>query len=487
MLRTLLKIGALQVIAMLVLLVRTKLLAVTQGPEFVGSMAVIDKLLAVIVQTLSLSLPFAALRFLPARWKASPVEYRRLFVSMRNLVLALILLATVVALGITAWRPAFWGLELLPYRDGLMVAFLGLPVIALVPFLQNAIAGRLQQHRAMGVTFLHAVVLALSVAGAWWGGLVGYYVVYAVSGTLLVFVVARAITRDLPVSSEQKTRLGPLGLPPSVWRFGSYLLTLTFLAPYAALFVYYRLLQSHGAEAAGWMQAAVGIGLSVRAVLGSSHQVFLTPNVNTGGSPADRMRWADNFQMLFCLLAGLAVPPLLLFPDIVIRALYAPTFSPGAAFVLLFVTIEVMSLLAGTYQALVVALDRMKVHVANNLIAQGLVVVIAWRLVQPLGILGAGLAGLAAPCYLFGATMFFLHRAYGLRMSGRAFARTAWLVVALVGAGVLGALTRETLFQALLPKAGMYLVIVLGFVALLTNEERSKAWRLSGRLRSSWQ
>ena len=48
MLRALLTIGALQVITMLVLLVRTKTLALTLGPELVGVMAVIEKLLAVI-------------------------------------------------------------------------------------------------------------------------------------------------------------------------------------------------------------------------------------------------------------------------------------------------------------------------------------------------------------------------------------------------------------------------------------------------------
>ena len=72
MLRALLTIGAVQVMTMLVLLVRTKTIAVVLGPEFVGVMAVIDKLLAVIAQTVSLSLPFAAIRFLPARWAAGP-------------------------------------------------------------------------------------------------------------------------------------------------------------------------------------------------------------------------------------------------------------------------------------------------------------------------------------------------------------------------------------------------------------------------------
>jgi hypothetical protein len=296
-----------------------------------------------------------------------------------------------------------------------------------------------------------------------------------------VILVARELTRDLPRRATAGSGGGPLGLPLAMWRFSGFLFVLTFLAPYAALYVHYRVLQSRGAEAAGWMQAAFGIGLSVRAVLGSAHSVFLTPNVNTGGTPAERMRWANDFQMLFCLLAGLAVPPLLLFPDLAIRVLYAPTFGPGAAFVLIFVASEVINLLGGTYQALVVAFDRMVVHTINNLVAQLCVVAVAFALVRPLGILGAGLAALAGPVYLFIATMIFLHRGYGLRMSGRAFARTVWLLAAMATAGLLGVRSPALDVTALLPKAALYLVTVVGFWQLLTVEERGKARALVAR------
>lgn len=471
---------------MLVMLVRTKVLAVSQGPEFLGAMAVIDKLLAVIVQTLSLSLPYAAVRFLPERWKADRGEFRRLFVAMRTVILALIIPAMLVSLAITLWWPSLWGAELMPYRSALAVALVGLPVVALLPFLQNAVAGRLQQDRSMGVAFVHAVVMTLAVVGAWKGGMVGYYAAYAVLGAVMIVAVSRSITHDLPAPDQPTAPLGRLGLPASIWRFGGYLFVLTFLAPYAALFVHYRLLAERGAEAAGWMQAAITVGLSVRGVLGSAHSTFLTPNVSAGGTPADRMRWADNFQNLFCVLAGLVVPPVLLFPQLFVRVVYSPTFAPGAAFVLFFVATEVLLLLSRTYQSLLVALDRMRAYVIHNLVAQALVVLVAWWLIRPLGILGAGLSSLVAPIYLLAATMWYLHREYQLRMSARALARTTWLVVTLVGAGILGMNTQQTLFQSLSIKAAAYAVIVLGFYALLTVEERQKAWRFVDRARVRW-
>jgi antigen flippase len=476
MLKALLTIGAVQVVTMLVMLIRTKTLAVLLGPEYVGAMAVIDKLLAVIAQTASLSMPFAAVRFLPERWTAGPAEFRALFTRMRNLLLTLILLATTIALLVCVFRPSLWGNRLLPYRDALTIAILGLPVIALVPFLQNAVAGRLQQNRSMLVGFLNAVVLAAAAAGVFWHGLVGYYAVYAVLGAVLVAVITHQATRGTvrvpSTTGPQKPSV--FGLPAQIWRFSGALLILTFLSPYAALFVHYRLLSDHGARTAGWMQAAVGIGLSVRAVLGTAHAVFLTPNVNRGGVPAHRMEWANNFQMMFCLLAGLAVPPLLLFPSIAVRLLYSPAFLPGATFVMVFVLVEVVTLLSGTYSALVVAFDRMTFHVVTNLLAQLLVVFAASRLVGPLGILGAGLAALVAPVFLLVATMSFLHKAYALRVPPHVAARSGWLLAGLVASGLVGALYEGPLWQALLLKVGTYLVIAGGFALLLTDDERQR-------------
>ena len=488
MLRALVTIGAVQVITMLVLLVRTKTLAVMLGPEYVGVMAVIDKLLAVIAQTASLSLPFAAARFLPERWSTGPTEFRELFTRMRNVLLALILAATVGTLLITAFHPALWGEALLPYRDVLTIAILGLPVIGLIPFLQNAIAGRMQQNRSMMVGFLHAVVLALAVFGIGWGGLIGFYAAYALLGTILVVFVTRLATEGTH-GAERRDTSQPryvAGLPAPIWRFSGALLILTFVAPYAALFVHYRLLSEHGAETAGWMQAAIGISLAVRAVLGSAHAVFLTPNVNRGGSPEERMEWADRFQTTLCLLAGLSVPPLLLFPGIAVHVLYSSAFSPGATFVMLFVLAEVVGLLSGTYQSLVVALDRMPVHVANNLVAQLLVMVAAYELVGPFGILGAGLAVLAAPIFMYVATMTFLHRSHGLRMPRNVVARSAWLLLSLVVTGLMGMSSREPTWEWLLIKGLAYLLICAGFAALLTGHERARVRETLEQWRARW-
>src|SRR5207253_6431388 len=119
-------------------------------------------------------------------------------------------------------------------------------------FLQNAVAGRMQQNRSMLVGFLHAIVLAIAVAGVWWGGLLGYYAVYAAVGTALIVIATRLATQRTvtPVLHGGWRQRFPMVLPRPVWRFSSALMVLTFVAPFAPLFVHYRLLSIHGAETA---------------------------------------------------------------------------------------------------------------------------------------------------------------------------------------------------------------------------------------------
>jgi O-antigen/teichoic acid export membrane protein len=484
MLRILLTIGFLQFLTMLVLVVRTKALALLLGPEMVGVMAVIDKLLAVFTQTASLSLPFAAIRFLPAAWHGAPGEYASLFRRMRNVLLAGVVAAATIAAAVTLLRPQTWGARLVPYRSIVLVAVLALPVLAFVPFLQNAIAGRLQQNRSMLFALAHASLYTVAaIVGVWWAGLRGLYVLYALAGVALVGTVTAILARRPPGAIVPAPRPFSLALPRPMWRFAAALLVLAFMAPYAALYTHYQVLSRFGAGMAGWMQAAMGISLSVRTLLGSAHQVFLTPNVNRGGAPAERMAWANEFQKVTCLLFIVALPPLLFFPGLFVRALYARSFAPGAAYVALFVAVEVVTLLAGTYQALVIAFDRLGFHVAQNLLAQLLLIGVASLLIPRYGVAGAALAALAAQAFLYAATTTFLRHAFGLRLTRRNAGLGLLVLVTLVVAGAAGRLLAEWTWSALATKAILYAAFVAAAAMLLTPADWANLRRFVRTLR----
>ena len=125
-------------------------------------------------------------------------------------------------------------------------------------------------------------------------------------------------------------------------------------------------------------------------------------------------------------------------------------------------------------------------HVVTNLIAQLLVVFAAFYLVGPLGILGAGLAGLIAPIFLYFSTMIFLRRTYGLRLPTYLFARSIWLLLGLVATGLMGAHSQTLSVQTLLFKLGLYILMVGGLALLLTGQERQRIREIFDGWRAKW-
>jgi PST family polysaccharide transporter len=479
---------------MVLQLVRTKVLAVILGPESVGVMAVIDKLLAVVSQTASLSLPFAALRFLPEYWRTDPARFTSAFRAMRNVLLGCTVVATGLALGVTALAPQMWGQGLQPYNRVIAFAVLTIPVNAMIPFLQNVVAAQMRQRPAMLIGVANAAILTLAaVMGTRTGGLVGNYSLYAALGVMVVLITVRKVMAAVDCADSlpgrenvSSTRFSP-SLPPKLWKFSAAMLTLAFLTPYAALFVHYRVLSRLGPEVAGWMQATIGVSIAVRSVLGSAHAVFLTPGVNRGGTPRERMDWAGEFQSTLCQFAVVTVPLLLLFPQLAVRILYSAQFGPGAQFVALFVVGELVGLFAATYQALVVSFDHLAFHVVQNIIAQLVLVAVAALMIDTYGILGAGLAALSAQVLMYVATTTFLRWRYGVGMSGRTATLTGFALLTSLAAGIEGVMWPTLSVAIIAMKLAGYLATLSILFALLSSDDRKQLFRIASRVWTSLQ
>lgn len=475
MIRAVVTIGVMQFVSMCLLLARTKILAVTLGPGAVGAMSVIDRVTALITQTLSLSLPFAALRYLPAELRKSPVEMDVLYRRMRAVLLALILPATAASVALTVARPAIWGAELVPYRGILLVALAGLPIIGLVPFLVNAFASGLTHERSMAFSVSHSAVFAASALAAGLGlGLRGYYALYALLGTILVAAAMWWLRRPISADARRLTLTELLSLPGPVWRFGGALLALTFAMPYASLFVLATTFTLYGAEVSGILQSAIGLSLMVRTLLGTAHSVLLTPHVNRQETPESRMQWANEFQRTLVTLFVIVLPPLLLFADVALRIFYSGRFVAASSFVGLFVAAEVVTLLSGTYQVLILAGDRVLFHVIQNLVAQVLLAGIAAVALPRLGPAGAGLATLAAPVFLFISTLIFLSASFGLRISREAAIMASLTAGLLVACGAIGSLYPGLGMRLIASKAAVC-VGIWGIACLaMPSEDRSR-------------
>src|SRR5262249_24893954 len=154
--------------------------------------------------------------------------------------------------------------------------------------------------------------------------------------------------------------------------------------------------------------------LAVRALMGAAHPIHLIPELSRRDSWEARMALADRFQRLWCLLAAVLIPPLLLAADLAVVALYAESFLPATRFVHLFVLSEVLILLAGTYQGLIVTGDRLAFHVTQNLLAQLLFVAVASATIPSAGIAGAAYGAISAQLLIFLCTLAYLGLRKGL-------------------------------------------------------------------------
>lgn len=482
MIKILLSIGGLQLATMLVLLVRTKFLAIVLGPEGVGLMAVIDKVLAVLVQTISLSLPYAALRFLPELWNFDRSDCYRTFRAMSITLGGLAVVGGSFGVLMTLTVPALWGAQLAAYPMLLIAAFLTVPAQVFAPFIQNTFAGTMRHRASMLFGLAHAFIqVAAGLIGVLVAGLTGLYLTYAAAAAALLAPALVRVARPMRPTESSYTSWRSLLLPARVLRFSFALFGLTMLAPLAALYAHYAVLSNGGAAQAGWMQAAVGIALAVRGILGSAHATYLTPHLNKGGDLPERMQWAVRFQNTWCVIAGLLVPPLLLTIPLAVTVLYAPSFLPATQFVFLFVIAEVVGMLAGTYQGMIVAADHLRFYVMQNVASQLIYVGVAWITIPRWGIAGAATGAIASSSFLLVATSSFLALKMRLPHPWRTTALSLYLLTSLVVTGWIGTQGAALSAHSLATMFIVYGVLVAGLAAFALSDIRQVLSRLRAR------
>ncbi|MEP7129600.1 MAG: hypothetical protein ABI770_00575, partial [Sphingomicrobium sp.] len=178
------------------------------------------------------------------------------------------------------------------------------------------------------------------------------------------------------------------------------------------------------------------------------------------------------------------LPPVLLFSDIELAVLYAPPFVAASPFVALFVAAEVITMLSGSYQALILADNRLRFHVAQNITAQILIAGIAAVAIPRLALAGAGLAVLAAPLFMFGSTIWYLRRQFGVRPTPEA-AQMCWLVLGvLLICGAIGSLFPGMTAVRLAAKAAACIAVWIVAWLAMPAEDRGRVRLALGSART---
>jgi len=141
-------------------------------------------------------------------------------------------------------------------------------------------------------------------------------------------------------------------------------------------------------------------------------------------------------------------------------------------------------MLAGTYQALVVAFDHMTFHVTQNLVAQVVLLAVASLMIQRYGILGAGVAGILAQLVLYGGSTLFLRRRYGLKVPLRSGLLTVFVMASLGLGGLVGGTHPGRSLGVLAGKVSLYGLLMGGLWLFLTPADRGNLYSLMRAVRA---
>ncbi len=476
----LLSIAILQVLTILAGLLRAKGLALLLGPAGFGVVSTIDQVVVTLVTLGGLALPFTAMKFMSRGHSEGEAFFRRTGSGFLRLLTLLAVITTLIASIVVALMPALFGDDLVVWHRVLQLAVLGVPSAMLLILFVNILAAAQRPAAAAAANLIGIAALGIAaVAGAAWRGLDGLYTLSVGVAVVTTFVGFAAFSRGLGI------RLGAAGAGvvaslrerPEIIGYSACFYAMMGASSVTLLLVRTVVLAQLGAVAAGQLQAAFSIALTVGAVLMPVSNLYLAPLVNRAAPTRDKLRIAHSFAARMLVLLLLGALPVALFPGFLLRLLFTQAFTAAAAVLWLFVLWQCVFQLVYVYQQLLIGLDDVVFAAGMSVAGFGTAIALAGPLVQSTGLGGVALA-LASGMALTGAGILVrLRLRYHSRLpSGVAF-RFLGVLLIIAAAGRLFTGRSEFQTSGLLPRLGYGVFsLCLAWLALDREERNPRLW-----------
>lgn len=476
MMKTILAVGGIQVAAILISLIRSKLVAMLLGPEGLGVVSVIDQVVQLVAYISAFSLPYAAVRFLSRAHSEGEDKFQSAYAWFLSVILVLALVGASVGVGLALIRPALFGEALAAQNTTLAIAMLGVPGALLGGFIPNvlAAAGKVRASALM------AIVLNLGLTVAWVGGILiagvpGMYV-----GSVIM-TAGVAVGGLLYIRSSLGVRWPGAGLNPFA-QFSQnrqvFILAAVFaagsIASSAALLIMRQsVLGAMGVSAAGLLQSAYALALSINLVLNPTNGLYLTPIMNRDLPEQEKLTIAMEYLHRLMVLLVIAAAPLVLFPRTLLFILFSEHFSPAAQWVFLFVTAQVVVQIAGVFQAVLIGVDEVRSYAIVTCIGFALSGAASIALVPSLGLAGAGVALLAGACFTAVVSVLVLRRRRKFPLTRRTGRLLLYSIFVSLVVGGASAYLPEWTLAAMLLRASAGIVIAAILWTLTDAEDKA--------------
>lgn len=485
MLKVIMTVGGIQVFAIVLNLLRSKILAVLLGPSGVGVISLIDQVVQFIAYVSTLSVPFAAVKFLSRAHSTSPREFQDTYSGFLRLLLLLTGAGALIGLGLVHWRPDLLEAQLGVYRPLLIPALLGLPAMGLLGLFGGVLAAAQKVTAAALLTFGTALVFAVSAfVGVSLGGPAGLYWGNLFAGGVMVAAALRYLraTLHLPIRPVGRGVIQQLRHTPEAIGFALTLYVVAVLTSLAYFVVRYAVLTRFGPAQAGLLQAVLALSGSVGLVLSPANGLYLTPILNRDIPREDKIRTVLEYQRKLMLVLSALAMAIALFPQALLTVLYTPSFAVAGSVVFLFVVAQCLLRLAGVYHALLIGFDNIIAYGVVDGTGYALLAILAWLLVPRYGLVGVGVASLVAGGSSLLLAQVYLLRRQGLALPRRLAVTTAYgLAVPLLAGAAFHSFGAWQVLPVL-SKAGVYLLFLVSLRCFLSRQEAAALVAGAGRL-----
>jgi antigen flippase len=467
----------LQALSILANVARAKVIAVLVGPEGVGVVGIVDQMVLVVMNLSALSLPLSALAFLSRSYSQGPAAFKRTYLTFLAVLSALTLAGTAGAVGLVAVRSSLLGESLLRYQPLLILGLLSVPALAVTTFGASVLAAAQRARQSAVVAAISATALFLAaVVGVPGGGLEGLYWVSLVVGALVAGAIFGHLHRELrlPVFERKVGLVAELRRHPDlVFYCVSYFLV-SFTYPLAWLIARHSVLEHFGAAEAGRLQAVIALMVGFGTVLRSVNSQLLLPLVSGRGDTDQKFRDTVGVQRRLTVALALLAMPLVLLPRWILTLLYSAAFTAASPHLYLFIVAEMILILGGTYQALVLGMEDMRAWALPYLLGYACVGGMAWGLGRNHGIFGVGLAAITGSLLIFGLALWRLRSRHGFRHPRGLLGLMTVVLAAIFAAGIVCARYDDGSVAALLVKVVVLLIFAPSLIRCLDKEDR--AW-----------
>ena len=438
--RVLASIGALQVLVMLVALVRSKALSLLLGPGGFGVASTIDQTVTTLAQLGALSLTFTAMKFMSRAHSEGEEAFRASYATFLRALVGLAFVTTAIALTVLLVQPRAFGSDMAPYRVALAIGMLGIPASMLAILFINTFASAQLAPQSALVGLLAALSLAVgAIVGQLAGGLPGLYVGTVAAGALNTLVTMAWLRRRLGLQllGHAGSVVAWLRASPEIVSYSALLYVAMAAYSVTLLATRYFVFEGLGAVQAGLFQALFSLALTVGAVMGPMNNLFLTPLVNRSIPLEEKLAAANDFTGKMAVLLLAAALPLVLFPELVLTILFSAKFTPAAGMLFLFIGWQCLYQLVNVYVQLLIGLDDIAFVALLTCATYALVALLFPPLIREVGLGGAALA-LSVGMLASGAgASLRLRLRFGGRLSAALVARIAFVMAAILGAGLL--------------------------------------------------